>query len=89
MSSLDPRQAIRLSLVLLASLAVLPFSACDHAKDLVEQGKKQAQDLQKSIEGKSSETATNSPPAARSSSSAKWRFTVIIPTWPGSLPAKT
>jgi Leucine-rich repeat (LRR) protein len=49
---------------------VLSLSACDHAKDLVEQGKKQAEDLQKTMEGKKNETVANSPPAAGSAGTA-------------------
>jgi hypothetical protein len=56
MSPLHVRPMNRLCLAALLSLAVLFTAACDHAKDLVEQGKKQAEDLQKSIENKS-ETA--------------------------------
>jgi Leucine rich repeat len=48
---------------LLAVLAAAGFSlaACDHAQDLVDQGKKQAADIQKSIEGKARENTVSSP----------------------------
>ncbi|MCE9527649.1 MAG: hypothetical protein K8R36_16530 [Planctomycetales bacterium] len=48
----------------------LCFSACDHAKDLVEQGKKQAADIQKSIEAKTDEATSNTAPEAGSSTPA-------------------
>lgn len=46
----------------LIAMASLFLSACDHAKDLVEQGKKQAADIQKSLETKTEEAKSN--PAA-------------------------
>ncbi len=48
------------SLAALIALAGLILSGCDHAKDLVEQGKKQAEDIQKSIEGKAEQPAASS-----------------------------
>jgi Leucine-rich repeat (LRR) protein len=62
---------------------VLCFSACDHAKDLVEQGKKQAADIQKSIEAKTGETTSNTTPEAGSSTPA----VNTPPTAPTSPPA--
>ena len=64
MPPLDPRAVVRLSRALLVSLAILSCSACDHAKDLVEQGKKQAADIQKSIESKPEVAATPSGPGS-------------------------
>src|SRR4029453_11248036 len=56
----------------IAALGLL-LVGCDHAKDLVEQGKKQAADIQKSLEGKtaeSSSTGSSSTTEPASSSSA-------------------
>jgi hypothetical protein len=44
-------------------LSSLLFAGCDHAKDLVEKGKKQAEDIQKSLETKT-EAKTAADPAA-------------------------
>jgi hypothetical protein len=46
------------------AMACLFLSACDHAKDLVEQGKKQAADIQKSLETKTEEAKSNPETAA-------------------------
>jgi hypothetical protein len=51
-------------LVALIAMAGLFLSACDHAKDLVEQGKKQAADIQKSLETKTEEAKSNPETAA-------------------------
>jgi|GEM_PF-6667127 len=51
-------------LAALMAMAGLFLSACDHAKDLVEQGKKQAADIQKSLETKMEEAKSNSETAA-------------------------
>ncbi|MBC7853602.1 MAG: hypothetical protein IAF94_09210 [Pirellulaceae bacterium] len=64
---------VRYKLAALLAMAGLFLSACDHAKDLVEQGKKQADDIQKSIEGKSEQPAASSEasaPAAANSAAA-------------------
>jgi hypothetical protein len=50
-------------LVALIAMSSLFLSACDHAKDLVEQGKKQAADIQKSLETKTEEAKSNSEAA--------------------------
>ena len=51
-------------LAALIAMASLFLSACDHAKDLVEQGKKQAADIQKSLETKTEEAKSTPETAA-------------------------
>ena len=63
MCRLYNRLSSRLCFAALLSLPVLFTAACDHAKDLVEQGKKQAADIQKTIEDKSKPAA---PPSEAS-----------------------
>ena len=55
----------------LVALAGLLLPACDHAKDLVEQGKKQAADIQKSIETKTEEAKSSPAPTAAANSGAE------------------
>src|SRR5438477_6462914 len=61
-------------LIVLAAGSGLLLAACDQAKDLVEQGKKQATEIQKSIEEKTKEsgstkaTASDAAPAPSPSS---------------------
>ena len=49
-------------LALAIAIAGLSLSACDHAKDLVDQGKKQAADIQKTLEAKVEESKTDPSP---------------------------
>lgn len=83
----QPVPAWRFVLIILAGLGL---TACDHAKDLVEQGKKQAADLQSSIEGQSEKAATSSAPAAGSAAPATTipAATTPTPALPAASPAE-
>jgi hypothetical protein len=87
MSPLELRQVLRLSLALLTALAMLSLSACDHAKDLVEQGKKQAEDIQKSIEGKTEPAAAPSSASTGSASSSPTSSSPPAASPPAAQPA--
>lgn len=69
----------------LAALFAAGFllAGCDHAKDLVEQGKKQAEEIQKSLETKT-ETKTAADPAPTAEP-----MTPAAASFPSALPAAT
>lgn len=83
MSNTCCRKFLPLYLAALLATAGLCLSACDHAKDLVEQGKKQAEDIQKSIEGKTAE------PAASSQTNAPVSENPGTPSAPAAAPPET
>lgn len=80
MPQFDSLQVTRPGLAVLASLIVLSFSACDHAKDLVEQGKKQAEDIQKSIEAKTETAASPNASGTSTEGSAAATSPSVPPT---------